>query len=269
MSVVYIILKDVTAYNVNAEQGAYIGGVPSPLSFLNYADAIAFNAKSKGVEMQTKWVLPIYHQMDGRSINKGIMKKDISFSAQPTKEKLVNPSFRDEKTMTLRFSLVAAFDYDPDDYAFSKKFMKIRMSIPNRILGGKTFVDFMNEEVAYVGEDSGWKDNIPIEILSDSHIMKHRLDITKSAKTLEQLIEMTSLTNRNLSPISIGFEILSDEAVRKGQRSDLCNHVFVDPLISAVEWLYATRIKDENVHVWVKKTTENLLITDSKQEQYQ
>ena len=269
MDTLYVILKDIKIENANAEQNAYIIGPPAPISFLGYADAVSFQAANHSIDMKTQWVLPIYHNVSEKNFNTGMRKREISYITSGERDKLLNPSFRDDKTMNLNVTLVMAFSVDAFDDTLEEKFVQIKNLIPTRMLGGTTFLDPNDQEQIYIGRDSGWRGHVPPRLLERSHILKHRIDIAQKSDTIEDLVKLTSLSGtRNLSPLFIGYEQISTLKVRDGQRAPNFEHVFTDPLISAAEWQYASAILNAGVPVWVKKTQDNLFYTDTIQEQY-
>lgn len=266
MDTLFAILKNVDVTGANAEQNAYIVGAPAPLSFLSYADAYAFAVKEIGVEMTTRWVLPIYHRLSESNLHGGILKRE-SVGLKSTEADVLAPPLRDELRIDFTVSLVMAFSVDAFDGTLESKFNRIRAKLPNRLVGGNIFVNPANDNQFTVTRESGWRALIPKALLWDSRVLIHRPDITKEANNIAELLQVTTIKNGDLSPIAIGYQMISNQKKRDGQRDNETEHVFVDPLISVGEWKTAFSIF-ESPQVWVKQTTDNLMTTDSIQEHY-
>lgn len=267
MDTLFAILKNVEVTGANAEQNAYIVGAPAPLSFLSYADAYAFAVKEIGVEMTTRWVLPIYHQLSESNLHGGLLKRE-SAGFESSEADVLAPPVRDELRIDFSLTLVMAFTVDAFDDTLESKFDRIKAKLPNRLVGGNIFVNPADKRQIEVTRDSGWRSWLSRELLWDSHILVHRPDITAQATNITELLQLTSMKkNSKFSPIAIGYQAISTQKTRNGQRDDEIEHVFVDPLISVGQWKSAYTLIN-SPQVWIKQTTDHLMTTHSVQEHY-
>lgn len=267
MDTLFAILKNVQVTGANAEQNAYVVGAPAPLSFLSYADAYAFAAKEIGVEMTTRWVLPIYHKLSENNLHGGVLKRE-SVSFDSPEAEVLAPPVRDELRIDFTLSLVMAFTVDAFDDTLESQFDRIKAKLPNRIVGGSIFVNPADERQLKITRGLGWTYCLSRELLWDSHVLVHRPDITAQAANIAELLQLTSMKrNSRLSPIAIGYQAISSRKKRRGQRAEEPEHMFVDPLISVGEWKSAYSILS-SPQVWIKQTEDNLMTTHSVQEHY-
>ncbi|MEG0869838.1 MAG: hypothetical protein RSG77_22775, partial [Hafnia sp.] len=100
MDILYVILKNTKITGANAEQNAYVVGPPSPLSFLSYADSYAYAAEKVGIELKTRWVLPIYHRVGEHSIHRGMLKRE-AVGFKTSEANVLAAPLRDELRMDL------------------------------------------------------------------------------------------------------------------------------------------------------------------------
>lgn len=259
METVYAIIKNATVQGANAEQNAYVVGAPSPLALHAYAQAYAFNAAERGMKIKTRWVLPIYHKLSERNLQEGVLKRE-SVGIEDRISKSLAPPSRDEVRIDFKLTLVIAFEVEDDLEDFSAFQLEMRKAFPTKMCGGTIFNNPLSEHDVLLTrrDDWSWLINTP-SVLRDSHILIHRPDITAQAQNITSLLEVIfSDPKKQLSPIAIGYQSISDTATRRGTRKPDAEHVFVDPLISTGQWLGAYQIFNEDLPLyWVLDSSQN------------
>ncbi|MFK4132230.1 type I-F CRISPR-associated protein Csy2 [Pseudomonas luteola] len=264
MDRLYVLIKRIDLLNANAEQCAYIVGPPSPFSFVCYADAVAFVAKSFGLDLTTRWVLPIYHGICEEQVAPGMLKRE-AFGIKESKANLLAPQIRDELKGNFNLSLILCFDFDPFASDLDDKMRKLRNRLPTRMAGGSFFVWPSDNDKIQFTTNENWTDVFNFrQLWPESHIIIHRPELVEDMQSYDDLVRLTVLDPKSdLSPLFIGFEPISERVARANTRDNYGFHEFCDPLISVGEWISPYAIRPDTKIYWAKESVPGIKTVSS------